>query len=63
VNDACRAAVKAERASVALYTRLLPTVASHPEITETLGNILTASRDRQLPDFERCVERTAQKSP
>jgi hypothetical protein len=63
VNDACRAAVKAERASVALYTRLLPTVAGHPEITETFRNLLAASRDRHLPAFERCVERTTTESP
>jgi len=55
VEEACRAAVQAERENVALYSRLLPMVAGQAEIEKTFRSLQAASRDRHLPAFERCA--------
>lgn len=53
VPEACREGIEAERENIALYDRLLPTVAD-PEARQILATLLTASRDNHLPAFERC---------
>jgi rubrerythrin len=55
LGEACQAAVEAERENVALYSRLLPMVASEAEIEQTFRRLQAASRDRHLPAFERCA--------
>lgn len=56
VLDACKAGVAAEVENIALYDRLLPTIAD-PQVRDTLTRLQAASRDRHLPAFNRCVER------
>jgi hypothetical protein len=56
VEEACRAAVEAEKANMAMYDRLL---AATPEsdVRRVLTQLQSASRDRHLPAFERCLVR------
>lgn len=53
VAEACREGIEAERENIALYDRLLPTVAD-PEARQVLAALQAASRDNHLPAFERC---------
>lgn len=54
--EACQTGVKAEVANIALYDRLLPTVAD-PAAKAVLEQLQWASRENHLPAFERCVAR------
>ncbi|MGY6215143.1 ferritin-like domain-containing protein [Methylolobus aquaticus] len=56
IGDACRAAVEAERANMAMYDRLLAAT-PEPDVRRVLSQLQSASRDRHLPAFERCVAR------
>ncbi len=53
---ACEAGVKAEIDNIALYDRILPSL-SDPQARVVLTRLQSASRDRHLPAFRRCVER------
>ncbi|MFZ1413908.1 MAG: DUF2202 domain-containing protein [Defluviicoccus sp.] len=56
ILEACRNAVEAERANVAMYDRLLSATQA-PDVRAVLARLQEASRDRHLPAFERCVAR------
>jgi len=56
VQDACRAGVQAEIDNVALYDRLFEST-RRPEILSVYQALRSASQDRHLPAFRRCVER------
>jgi rubrerythrin len=58
VLEACRIAVEAEKANVAMYERLLSATEA-PDVRAVLLRLQEASRDRHLPAFERCVAREA----
>jgi len=58
VHEACAAAVQAEIENAALYDRLLASV-QRPELRVVLQSLQSASRDRHLPAFLRCVQRRA----
>lgn len=51
--ETCHQAAQAERDNVALYDRLLPTVAA-PDVRAVFTALRDASRDHHLPAFERC---------
>ncbi|NLR72064.1 DUF2202 domain-containing protein [Novosphingobium sp. ERN07] len=52
--EACRDAVQAEVENIALYDRLLPTIADGT-VRQVLENLQAASRDNHLPAFRRCL--------
>ena len=56
LKEACEQAVDAEQDNMTMYDRLL---AETPEadVRRVLLNLQSASRDRHLPAFERCVNR------
>lgn len=54
--EACRAAVHAEIENIALYDRLLPSIADGM-VRQVLENLQAASRDNHLPAFRRCLAR------
>lgn len=56
LQAACEAGVKAEIANAEMYDRLL-TVIQRPDMRRVLINLKTASQQRHLPAFERCVQR------
>ncbi|MCJ7827950.1 hypothetical protein MUP65_02280 [Patescibacteria group bacterium] len=54
--DMCHQGVEAEIANVALYQeRLLPVIEDYPDLMTVFTNLMTASRDRHLPAFEKCA--------
>lgn len=53
---ACEQGVAAEIENIALYDRILPT-AEDESVFATLTDLQSASRERHLPAFERCVAR------
>lgn len=53
---ACEEAITAEIENIALYDRLLPSVADQ-QVLRVLTNLQAASRDRHLPAFRRWLER------
>lgn len=57
LQSACKAAVAAEIANGEMYDRLLSTT-QEPDIITVLRNLQEASRERHLPAFQRCVERS-----
>lgn len=59
VLAACEQGVEAELKNIALYDKLLPTIVD-PEVRETLTQLQSASRDKHLPAFQRCVDRGGQ---
>ncbi len=56
VLAACEQGVSAEIENIALYDRLIPT-AEDAGVRATLTDLQSASRERHLPAFERCVSR------
>lgn len=56
VLAACQQAVEAEVENIALYDRLLPAI-EDAQVRETLTALQSASRERHLPAFQRCVAR------
>lgn len=54
--EACRTGVQGEIENIALYDKLLPTVAD-AAVRDLLTRLQSASRDNHLPAFERCVIR------
>ena len=54
--EACRAAIAAEVANVALYDRLMSQT-ELPDVLEVLHRLQAASRDHHLPAFQRCADR------
>jgi rubrerythrin len=55
IEAACKAAIQAEEANVAMYDRLLQTV-KEPVVRDAFLRLRKASRDRHLPAFRRCLE-------
>ena len=53
---ACETGIVAEQENIALYDRLLPTVAD-AQVHDVLSKLQWASQDRHLPAFQRCVDR------
>ena len=58
VDAACAAAVQAEIDNAALYQRLLAST-RRPDILAVFEALHSASQDRHLPAFRRCVQRSA----
>ena len=56
VHDACAAAVQGEIDNVKLYDRALTTT-RRPDILAVYQRLRSASLERHLPAFRRCVER------
>lgn len=54
-KEACAAAVAAEMANGALYTRLLAAT-QHADILKVFRNLQEASQQRHLPAFRHCAE-------
>jgi len=55
--EACRAGVEAEIENAALYDRLIAQTAGHPDVQSVFHRLQSASRERHLVAFRRCVER------
>ena len=53
---ACRVGVTIERDTQALYARLLPQVASYPDVAHVFTTLQSAAVDSHLPAFERCAQ-------
>ena len=56
--QACADAIKAEIENEALYVRLLDRV-TDPAVRSVMRRLQEASRDRHLPAFRRCADRSA----
>ena len=56
VLAACEQGVEAEIENITLYDRLLPKI-KDTQVRETLTRLQSASRERHLPAFQRCVSR------
>ena len=56
VLEACKQGIVAEEENIALYDRLLPSV-TDGQIRATLTALQSASLERHLPAFQRCVAR------
>jgi hypothetical protein len=56
LKEACQQAVEAEQDNMTMYDRILAET-SEPDVRRVLQNLQSASRDRHLPAFERCVHR------
>jgi hypothetical protein len=56
LREACQQAVEAEQDNMTMYDRILAET-SEPDVRRVLQNLQSASRDRHLPAFERCVHR------
>lgn len=56
LGEACRNAAAAERENLAMYDRLIA-ASDEPDVRRVLENLRSASRDRHLPAFERCLRR------
>jgi hypothetical protein len=57
VLEACQAGVDAEIENIAMYDRLLAAV-EEDDVAQVLAKLQAASRERHLPAFQRCVERS-----
>jgi hypothetical protein len=55
--EACRTAIAAEVANVALYDQLMTQI-DLPDVLEVLRRLQSASRDNHLPAFQRCADRS-----
>ncbi|MEE4384207.1 MAG: hypothetical protein V2J02_19580 [Pseudomonadales bacterium] len=63
LRDACAAAVTAELENAALFDRLRPVVADHPDVAEVFERLREASAERHLPAFRRCLAREGDSEP
>lgn len=54
---ACQAAIEAETANAALYDRLLAETVDYPDVQKVFSRLQTASRDRHLPAFQKCLRK------
>lgn len=63
LRDACAAAVTAELENAAMFDRLRPVVADHPDVTEVFERLREASAERHLPAFRRCLAREGDGEP
>ena len=57
IHEACAACVQGEIENVALYDRALKST-QRPDILAVYHALRSASQDRHLPAFERCVQRS-----
>jgi hypothetical protein len=55
LSQACAIGVAAEKADIALYDTLLPTVQAWPDVVQAFTNLRHASQDMHLPAFSRCA--------
>jgi hypothetical protein len=53
--EACAMGAEAERDNIAIYDRLIPTI-QQEDIRSAFETLRSASADRHLPAFERCVD-------
>lgn len=56
VHAACVAGVQGELDNVAIYDRLLAAT-QRPDVLDVFNALRSASQDRHLPAFQRCVQR------
>ena len=56
LKEGCEQAVDAEQDNMTMYDRILAET-SEPDVRRVLLHLQSASRDRHLPAFERCVHR------
>ena len=56
LKEACEQAVDAEQDNMTMYDRILAET-PEPDVRRVLLHLQSASRDRHLPAFERCVHR------
>lgn len=56
LKEACEQAVDAEQDNMTMYDRILAET-SEPDVRRVLLHLQSASRDRHVPAFERCVHR------
>ncbi len=56
LKEACEQAADAEQDNMTMYDRILAET-SEPDVRRVLLHLQSASRDRHLPAFERCVHR------
>ena len=61
IHDACAACVQGEIENVALYDRALKST-QRPDILAVYHALRSASQDRHLPAFQRCVQRSRGRS-
>lgn len=54
LQEACRQGVEGETRNIAMYVRLLAAT-PEPDVRRVLLNLQSASRDRHLPAFQRCL--------
>ncbi|MBL1241445.1 MAG: DUF2202 domain-containing protein [OCS116 cluster bacterium] len=55
-SEACKLGIEAEIANLKLYDeKLLPSVTSHPDITQVFNNLRNASEFKHLPAFQHCA--------
>lgn len=59
--DACRAGIAAEIDNEAMYDRLLSQIRDH-DVLEVMKRLRSASQERHLPAFRRCLERETKRS-
>mgnify|MGYP001817906771 CR=1 FL=1 len=59
IAGACRQAIEAETRNIAMYDKLLAGI-EQEDIRQTFLRLQTASRDRHLPAFERCLGRRSE---
>jgi hypothetical protein len=57
VHEACVASIQGEIENIAIYDRVLKTTI-RPDILSVYRALRAASKDRHLPAFERCAQRT-----
>jgi rubrerythrin len=63
LQDACAAGVAAEIENAAMFDRLRPLVADHPDVARVFERLREASAERHLPAFRRCLEREQDGEP
>jgi hypothetical protein len=56
LKEVCQQAAEFEQDNMTMYDRILAET-SEPDVRRVLLNLQSASRDRHLPAFERCVHR------
>ncbi len=60
VQEACAACVEGEIQNVAIYDRALKST-QRPDILAVYTALRSASQDRHLPAFQRCVQRSSER--
>jgi rubrerythrin len=63
LREACAAAVAAELENAAMFDRLAPVAADHPDVAAVFERLREASAERHLPAFRRCLAREGDTEP